>query len=129
MAHPNEELLRRGYEAFSEGDIETVLQLFAEDIKWQVAGRSQIAGIYQGREEVAGFFKKLDELSGGTFRVEVQDVLAKERLGMVLTKELGERNGNTMDVDTVHVWTIEEGKLTEFRDMPADQYASDAFFS
>ena len=129
MGHPNEELLRRGYDAFDAGDIETVLGLFAEDIQWQISGRSPISGIYKGREEVAGFFEKLGELSGGTFRLEVQDVLANEGRGVVLTKELGERDGRTMDVDSVHVWTIEDGKLTEFRDMLADQYASDAFFS
>jgi uncharacterized protein len=129
MAHPNEELLRNGYRAFDAGDIETVLGLFADDIKWHVSGRSSIAGIYKGREEVLGYFEKLQELSGGTFRLEVQDVLAKEGLGVVLTKKVGKRNEHTLDVDTVHVWTIEEGKATEFRDLLADQYASDASFS
>ena len=29
MAHPNEDLVRRAYDAFSQGDIETLRQLFA----------------------------------------------------------------------------------------------------
>jgi len=29
MAHPNEELVRRGYEAFNSADVETLRQLFA----------------------------------------------------------------------------------------------------
>jgi uncharacterized protein len=129
VTHPNEDLLRKGYNAFDAGNLETVLGLFADDIKWHVSGRSPLAGIYKGREEVLGFFEKLGELTEGTFRLEVQDVLANEGLGVVLTKELGQHAGRTLDVDTVHVWTIEEGKLTEFHDRPADQYASDAFFS
>ena len=28
MAHPNEELVRRGYEAFAKGDMETLRELF-----------------------------------------------------------------------------------------------------
>ena len=32
MAHPNEELLRRGYEAFAAGDMDTVLSIFHPDI-------------------------------------------------------------------------------------------------
>jgi uncharacterized protein len=129
MAHPNEELLRRGYDAFDAGDIETVLGLFADDIRWQVSGSSRISGIYKGREGVAGFFEKLGELSAGTFHIEVQDMLAKEGLGVVLTTQVAERDGRTLDVDSVHLWTIEKGKLTEFRGLPADQYAMDAFFS
>ena len=28
MAHPNEDLVRRGYEAFTKGDMETLRELF-----------------------------------------------------------------------------------------------------
>jgi hypothetical protein len=30
MAHPNEELVRRGYEAFNDADVETLRQVFAD---------------------------------------------------------------------------------------------------
>jgi ketosteroid isomerase-like protein len=36
MAHPNEDLLRRGYQAFSTGDMDTVLSLMADDIAWHL---------------------------------------------------------------------------------------------
>jgi hypothetical protein len=36
MAHPNEDLLRRGYEAFGAGDIDTVLGIFDHGIVWHV---------------------------------------------------------------------------------------------
>ena len=31
MAHPNEELVRRGYDAFSRGDVDALRQVFAGD--------------------------------------------------------------------------------------------------
>ena len=34
MAHPNEDLLRRGYDAFGTGDMETLAALLADDIVW-----------------------------------------------------------------------------------------------
>jgi ketosteroid isomerase-like protein len=34
MAHPDEELVRRGYEAFNRGDVETLRQLFAATTIW-----------------------------------------------------------------------------------------------
>ena len=36
MAHPNEELIRGGYEAFAKGDLAEVLKRFADDIAWHV---------------------------------------------------------------------------------------------
>ena len=42
--HPNVERPRTGYAAYSSGDMDTITELFAEDILWHVAGRSPIAG-------------------------------------------------------------------------------------
>jgi SnoaL-like domain len=39
MAHPSEELVRRGYEAFNRGDVETLRQLFADTTIWHEPGR------------------------------------------------------------------------------------------
>jgi uncharacterized protein len=44
MTHPNAALLRRGYSAFTKGDIGTVLGVFADDISWHVPGRSPLSG-------------------------------------------------------------------------------------
>ncbi len=57
MAHPNEELLRRGYDAFTKGDMEAVNELFADDIVWHNAGRDQFAGDYHGKDEVFGLLE------------------------------------------------------------------------
>ena len=32
MGHPNEDLIRRGYDAFSSGDMDTLRELFHPDI-------------------------------------------------------------------------------------------------
>ncbi len=47
MAHPNEELLRRGYEAFAKGDLDTVMSIFDEDIVWHEPGRNALGGELQ----------------------------------------------------------------------------------
>jgi hypothetical protein len=80
MAHPNEDLLRRGYEAFATGDIDTVLSVFSHDIAWHVGGSNQTSGEYHGHQEVMGFFVKLMELSGGSFRLDVHDILGMTRM-------------------------------------------------
>jgi len=44
MAHPNEELLRRGYGAFAKGDLDTVMSIFDENIVWHRPGGDILRG-------------------------------------------------------------------------------------
>jgi ketosteroid isomerase-like protein len=43
MAHPNEVLVRRGYEAFAKGDMEIQRELFDPEIVWHFPGRGVLA--------------------------------------------------------------------------------------
>ena len=127
--HPNLELLRRGYAAYSAGDLDTVNELFDDDIVWHVAGRSVIAGDYKGKEQVFGFFGKLQELTDGTSKIEVHDLLANDTHGVALAMESATRNGRSQELPASHVFHIANGKITEFWDSHPDQYASDEFWA
>jgi ketosteroid isomerase-like protein len=127
--HPNVELLRKGYQAYSRGDMETINELFADDVEWHVAGRSQLAGNYHGKDEVFGFFGKIIELSGGTARFEVHDVLANDEHGVALVTGSASREGRDFTGKDVHTFHIRDGKVVEFWDSPLDQYAIDEFWS
>lgn len=129
MAHPNEDLLRRGYQAFAKGDADTLSGLFADDIVWHVPGRSPLAGEYRGREAVFGLFAKLAEMTGGTFKLDVHDVLAGDEHGVVLAVATAEREGKRLESRTTHVWHLRDGKATEFWSQAEDLYAADEFWS
>ena len=129
MAHPNEELIRGGYEAFATGNVPDVLSRFADDIVWHVPGRSPLAGDYRGHDEVMGFFGKLMELSNGTFRLEVHDVLATDDHAVALVKATAERNGETKSFDAAHVWHVKDGKSTEFWGLSTTPFEDDEFWS
>lgn len=128
-ARDDADLIRSGYEAFIKGDIPAVLDVFAPDIRWRVGGRSAIAGEYVGHDAVLGFFGKLMDLSGGTFQLELVDVLASEDHVVVLTRETGEREGRSpLDIRGVHMWRVADGKAVEFQSTADDVYAEDAFW-
>ena len=127
--HPNVELLRKGYAAYEQGDMDTINELFADDIQWHIAGRSPLAGDYKGKEQVFGFFAKLMEISEGTSKLEIHDILANDEHGVVLVSGSATRQGRSFSGPDVHVLPIKNGKVVEFWDSPLDQYASDEFFS
>jgi ketosteroid isomerase-like protein len=115
MPHSNEEMLRTIYDALARGDINTLMGSLTDDIKYQISGRSPVSGEYSGKDEVLGFIGKLMELSGGTFSVEVLDILANDRHGVTLTMERGQREGKSLQNRAVHVWELQDGRGTSFR--------------
>lgn len=127
--HPNEELLRKGYDAFGKGDMDTIRELFADDIVWHAPGKSPLAGDHKGVDAVLENFGKVFEMTGGTFRLEIHDILANDEHAVVLVRAQGERDGKKLDDRGVQVWHIKDGKATEQWLHSGDQYTSDEFFS
>jgi ketosteroid isomerase-like protein len=129
-AEENEAIVRRGYEAFNSGDMETLTELFDEGAVWRTPGRSSLAGDHQGREAAFGYFGRLGQESGGTFRAEVQQVLADDDGRVVgIHRCSGERNGKRLDVDDCLVFQVEDGRITQGSDHFRDLYAWDEFWS
>lgn len=130
MAHPNEDLIRKGFEAFGRGDMDALRgEFLAPDITYHVPGRSPISGDYKGVDEVLGLFAKIFELTGGTFRAELHDVLANDEHGVALSPASGQREGKTLHDNGALVFHIRDGKAAEIWVQPGDQYALDEFFS
>ena len=127
--HPNIAIARKGYEAFATGDVKSLEQTIADDVIWHVEGRSQLAGTYKGRQEVFGFFGKIAELSGGTFKLDIHDVIANDEHVVVLARSTAERNGKKLDDTGVQVWHVKDGKATEQWLHPGDAHATDEFFN
>ena len=128
MAHPNEGLIRKGYAAFQSGDMATLSELFADDVVWHAPGRNQLSGTFRGKEEVFATFQKVFELTGGTFKLDIHAVLADDDHAVVLTRSTGEREGKKLDDNTVQVFHVSDGKVTEQWLYPGDVYASDDFW-
>ncbi|MBW3589645.1 MAG: nuclear transport factor 2 family protein [Actinobacteria bacterium] len=128
MAHPNEELLRKGYKAFSESDLETIGTLFADDVVWHNPGKSSIAGDYKGKEQVFELFGKVTQETGGTFKTEVHDVIANDEHAVVLVTTSAEKGGKSYEGNGVGVYHVKDGKVTEAWQLAEDQYAIDEFW-
>jgi uncharacterized protein len=131
MTHPNEDLLRGAFAAFQRGDMEALQsKYFAADIRYHVAGRSQVAGDYEGVEQVLGLFGRLFELSAGTLRIELHDVVANDQHGVALFTVSAERGGRQIADNEILVGHVSaDGKATEIWTRAGDQYAFDEFWS
>ncbi len=128
--HPNVAIVRKAYEAFGAGDIQTVSDTIAPDAKWHVGGYNPFSGEYKGRDEVLAFFAKISQDTGGTLAFEVHDILADDEHATVLVRERAQRKGQSLDAREVHVYHVNpQGKATEFWEFTEDQKSYDAFWS
>ena len=128
-AKANAALIKSAYDAFSRGDIPDAMAAFAQDIFWHVPGRGPLSRDYRGHAEVLGFFGHFMELSRGTFRLQVDDVLAKGERVVVLCTESAQRGGRSWSAPQVHVWTVKDCKATVFWEYEGDQQGDDEFWS
>ena len=127
--HPNTELLRKGFEAFAKGDMATLTELFAQDVVWHVPGNNQLSGVHRGRDAVFAVFAKVGELSGGTYKIELHDVLANDEHAVALTRATGSRQGKQLNSLDAAVYHVSNGKITEFWSFVEDERLTDEFLS
>ena len=88
-----------------------------------------MSGTYRGRSEIFRFLDRLPKLTGGTYRSTFLDALASEERGAGLYRARGERNGRTIDIDQLLLFTIRDGVVVEVVALPSDPAAFDAFWS
>lgn len=129
VALANAATMRRAVEAFGAGDMATLTEIFAPELKWHIPGRSAIAGDHIGRDAVFGLFGKLASLTNGTFKVTALEIIGDEKGGVFITNDTGERNGKKLDVMLMLRVHIRDGKFVEVWDHVADLYAHDEFWS
>ncbi len=130
MTHPNVGIVTDAYAAFSRGDLEALQnQFFAPDITWHYAGRSQLGGRYRGIDKVSGWLHRTSELCGGTLAIELHDVAGNDTHVMALAIVSATRNGRQCRDQSVQVFHVNDGKITEVWTLPGDQYSADEFWS
>lgn len=122
-------VVRRGYEAFNAGDVETLKGLFAPDAVYHVGGSGGLAGDKKGLEEIVAYFGELFSRSAGTAKVELRDVIAGEQHTVSLQTAEAQRNGKSMKQEGVLVFTLRDGKVTEASEFQEDTARASDFWS
>lgn len=125
----NVELVRRGYEAFNSGDMATLVEIFAEDAVWHVAGSGVLSGTKQGRDAVLAYFGELGARTQGNFRADVEDIVGGDKHTVAIQRTHGEANGKTLDMGTIITFVLRDGKVAEGREYFEDTAKADDFWT
>ena len=122
-------VVRRGYEAFGKGDIETLKTVFSPNASWQEVATGVLPGNYRGAQAILEFFGQLAHESDGTMRAELQTMAASGDHVFALHRTTGKRKGKTLDTKTVLVFKLDMGVVTEVAEFQFDHPAFAQFWA
>jgi ketosteroid isomerase-like protein len=128
--HPDSALIRRAYEAFGRGDLETLGSLMTADVIHHVPGSNPLSGHHKGREAVLDLYRRLGEETNGTMRVHLDHVMADGR-GHVMSvhTSMADRGDRGIEIREGLFFTIVGNKITDIDECTSDIEESDAFWS
>lgn len=115
----NIKIVQRTYELFKSGDIETLLNMYSDDVSWQLPEMENVpyAGKVNGRESVTDFFSRLDAAEENlTF--ETTEFIAQGDKVVVLGNHSWRVKATNKEYasDFAHVVTVAGGKITGFQE-------------
>ena len=128
MAHPNADLVRKGFEAFEAGDMATLDAIMADDVVWHASGTGVVSGDFVGKEAVFGNFAIIPQETD-SFSQDIHAIVADDDHTIALVSATVTRRGKTVTLSQVLVFHLEDGKAKEVWITPLDQAAADEFWS
>ena len=116
MSSDNKQLLRRMYDAYNEGDFDTVLANMTDDVTWYVPGAAPFAGHRTGRNQVREFFNELSR----TVQIDefdADEILADGDNVVVIGRQRAtvRETGRHFETQWAHVYTLRNGKVASAR--------------
>jgi hypothetical protein len=128
--HPNATAIRRLFDAFKHADVTAIRDTIPEHAVWHFPGRvGKLAGTHRGRDAILKFLMNVGMLTGGTFHLDLIDVLANDDRAVALFRGHGERDGKTLDNPTCLAMRIDNGQVVEIWEYVWDLFHVDEFWS
>ncbi len=106
-----------------------MIDLFADDIVWHFPGTSKLAGEHVGPRCPLGLLGAYGAASDGTLQANLVDLMASEDNVTGWANDTATAGGRSLDINSVVVFTLRDGKVTEARQFVDDQAALDAFLA
>ena len=116
----NSDALRRGYDAFNSGDVETVASIFDDDIRWEGPNTEGLpmSGVSDGKDAVLQSLAKIGE-SFERFQASPDEMIEQGDTIVVLSHLEGTtKSGNDVKLPGVEIWRMSGGKAQRVKASP-----------
>ncbi|KAB1146357.1 nuclear transport factor 2 family protein [Streptomyces luteolifulvus] len=128
--HPHAAVVRKGYEAFSRGDMDALRGLMTSDAAHHVPGSHPLAGDFKGQNAIIEMYGKLFEETGGTMQADLRNIFVDGRGHAVSVHHFtADRKGRHIDEMGGIVFRIVGDKVSDLDECVADIDTSNEFWS
>ena len=107
----NTDALEQGYEAFGRGDLESAMESWHDDIRWEGSESTRLpgSGVHEGKQAIAG---ALQETVGAydTFTVIPDEFIEDGETVVTLGHTEASKGEKSAKLPFVHIWRFEGGK-------------------
>jgi ketosteroid isomerase-like protein len=124
-----EDVVRRAYQAFNEGDGATLTEVFAEDAVWHAGGDNAVSGTFESRDATFGMFAQLAELTDASYHVEPEEVSSDGDEVTARHRATAKRGDKALDQLSTIKFTLSGGRIVEASETLDDQAAFDSFIA
>jgi ketosteroid isomerase-like protein len=128
IEHPNALLIRQSWQAVSHSDIETLRELWSDDIVWHVTGNNPFQGDHIGCDAVLDYLAQVGE-SGESYDTTLKSVMANEDYAALVCHVTSKRDDRILDVDQLLLSRFEDRRIKEVWTISLDPRASDRFWA
>ena len=129
MQHPNAQRLGAFLDAYAAHDVEGIQAALADDAVWHVGGTHRFSGDYEGRDAIVRYFDSVGSETGGTLRLDPEELIANDRSGAAFLRVTADRDGRRLDVTMAEAFQFDDaGRIREFWAHATDQNAVNEFW-
>ena len=121
-------VLERYVEAWRTGNLEALLDAYADDVVFHYFGTTDLAGDHVGKDAAIAAMGAVSARAAREL-LEVVDVLVGDRRAALVVRERLTRAGESVELRRVFVYRIEDEKLAEFWLYDEDQALVDRLWA
>ena len=129
MRHPSAMLLRAHLDALARGDVPGAMAFYTDDVVFHYPGANPLSGEYRGKVRVLALLGRVMEITHGRFHPVIHDILASDDHVAALVTVHAERDDRNVEWNSIDLFHVRDGKLSEHWVHEVDQAAVDRFFS
>ena len=111
----NVETIKRGFDAFNSGDVQTVMETWTDDVRWEGSNAEGLpgSGRHEGKDAVMRMLGEVTE-QWESFNPTPDEFIEQGDTVVVLGHTEGRtKSGTEVKVPFVHVWRMQDGKGRE----------------
>jgi uncharacterized protein len=115
----NSDALKRGYEAFNNGDAEAVAELYTDDVTWEGPNSEGVpmSGKHEGKDAVMQALGQLGEMFE-SFNVSPDEMVEEGDTIVVLSNITAKtKSGNEIKSPGVEIWRMSDGKANRVQSL------------